>query len=233
MYLEQTDLDIAIFANNLDEAIMAIGTSDLFKCSAICRLLKKLSLEPSEIVVLSTNPAHKSFYEKAEIPIASSLEEVVCVLRELIEELQRRQRLFRFRGEIEHQINIVIEVDDLHDALRERAIELNHEYSERELDGAIEMLREDGPGIGIAVIVSTNKPQKIWNHRLYSGVAAYKFVNDSTNGVSEEDVRAVRMQAHPCCFAIADDIYPMDNVSDRFVPLGIEQVAESERAIGL
>jgi len=231
MYLEKTDCDNFVedlWINNMDEGIQVVGAKDSFKLNAICQLLEKLSPDPTEIFVLSPDIEQKQFWDLAGIPIAQDLNQIASSLRQLLQELHKRQSIFRIF--IGHHINCVIEIDDLHDALVERGLSLGIEYDARELNEAVAELRDLGPRVGITVIACT-KSEPYWNHCLYSGESAIRFAKTASQDVLEE----VSNQAYPCCFTIANDVYLM-SVTDHLtssIPRVIALISENKRAIAL
>lgn len=236
MYLEKIesncdDFDEDLWTSNMDEAIQVVGVRDSFSLNAIYQLLEKLSPEPCETFVLSPDIEHEQFWDLAGIPIAQDLNQIASALRQLLQELRKRQRPFRvFLG---HHINCVIEIDDLHGTLASRAASLGIEYDARELNGAVAELRDFGPKVGITVIACT-KAAPFWNHCLYSGEWAIGFAEASSSS-NQELVKEIHSQAYPCCFAIGSDVYLMSATDQRtsIEPRAIAQIPESKRAIEL
>lgn len=238
MYLEKAEIT-AEHCKILNESVQAIGVADDFKANAIGALIQKLSPEPSEIIAIIPNNGQGSFWYAMGIACVQDLKEIGRVLRDLVAELHDRQKLLNCYGKTKHRIIAIIETDSLHSALAQRAIELNHQYSERELDGVVGMLKEYGSKIGMFVVESVKKPGIEIGCRMYSGDEAIKYILDETTKVNEDVYRRVTQrlegQAYPCCLVVgeAEVVYPIDNVTDRPVPLKIEMVPESERAIEL
>ncbi len=238
MYLEKVESSVQD-CEILNESVQAIGASDAFKLNAIANLFQRLCPEPSEAIALSTNPVHGSFWKTTGISIAQDLKQIAAVLNELVDELHDRQKLLSCYGKSKHRIVVAIEVDDLHSALRQRANELNHEYSERELNGIIEMLKEHGSRVQIFVVESIAKPGIEVGCRMYSGTEAIKYVLDETTNVSPEVYRRITQrlenQSHPCCLVagLHEVVYPIEGITDTPAQLSISQIPESERAIQL
>lgn len=238
MYLDKIESNVQD-CEILNGSVQVIGVSDTFKLNAIANLLQRLCPEISEVMVLSINPAHGSFWKTAGIPIAPDLKQIAAVFNELVDEMHDRQKLLNCYGKSKHRIVVVIELDDLHSALRQRSSELNHEYSERELDGIVEMLKEHGSRVGIFVVESMVKPGVEVGCRMYSGTEAIKYVLDETTNVSQEVyqriTRRLDNQSHPCCLVVGQNevVYPIEGITDKPVRLSITQVPEVERAIAL
>lgn len=236
MYLEKTEAntqDCAI----LNESVQAIGASDVFKLNAITNLFKRLSPEPSELIVISPNSAHGSFWKTAGIPIAQELKQIAFVLNELLDELHDRQKLLNCYNKSKHRIIVAIEIDDLHSTLRQRSSELKREYFENEVDGAVAMLKVYGSKVGIFIVESVTKPGIEIGCRMYSGTEAIKYVLDKTTNVSQEVYQRITQrlnnQSHPCCLVAGQNevVYPIEGITDTCARLTIAQIPESERAI--
>lgn len=238
MYLEKLESNMQD-CEILNESVQAIGASDAFKLNAIANLIQRLSPEPSEVIVLSTNFVHGSFWKVVGIPIAQDLKQIASVLNELLDELHDRQKLLKCYGKSKHRVVVVIELDDLHSALRQRSNELNREYSESEVDGAVAMLKEYGSKIGIFVVESVIKPGIEIGCRIYSGTEAIKYVLDETTNVSQDVYQRITQrldnQSHPCCLVVGQNkvVYPIEGITDTVTQLSISQIPESERAIEL
>jgi len=238
MYLEKAETPTE-HCETLNESVQAIGTPDAFKVNAIGTLIQKLSPEPSEIIAITPNNSQGSFWRGMGIACVQDLKEVGQVLGELVAELHDRQKLSNCHGTVKHRIIVVIEIDSLHSALAQRAIELNHQYSERVLDGAVSMLREHGSKVGMFVVESVAKPRVEIGCRMYSGVEAIKYILDETTNVSNDVYQRVTQrlegQTHPCCLVVgeAEIVYPIEGVTDQLVPLKLQFVPEIERAIDL
>lgn len=235
MYLEKIqptcdDFTENLWTNNMDEGIQVVGERDSFKLNAIYQIFQKLSPEtPSEIFVLSPDAEQKQFWNLLDVPIAQDLNQIASALRQLLQEFRKRQRPFRiFVG---HPIICAIELDDLHDALASRAVNLGIEYDARELNEVVTELRDFGPRFGITVIACTTKSAPSWNHRLLLGEWAIGFAEAASQDIFEE----VSNQTCPCCFAIANDVYLMSVTGDvaPFELRAIAQIPESKRAIEL
>ena len=233
MYLEKIQFcdDFAedLWTNNMDEGIQVVGGRDSFKLNAIYQLLEKLNPEFSEIFVLSVDIEQEQFWNSKGIPIASDLDRIASALRQLVREFRERQRPFRiFVG---HPITCIIELDDLHRALAERAVSLGIEYDDRELNEVVVELRDTGSKVGISIVACT-EAVPFWNHSLFLGERAIKFAEVSSL-LSQEVFEEVANQPYPCYFTIADDIYLM-SVTDRLTalePRKIVQIPESKRVI--
>lgn len=238
MYLDKIESNVQD-CEILNGSVQVIGVSDTFKLNAIANLFQRLCPEPSEVIVLSTDSDHGSFWRAAGIPIAQDLKQIAAILNELIEELHDRQKLLNCYGKSKHRIVVAIELDDLHSALRQRSNELNREYSERELSGIVEMLKEHGSRVGIFVVESMAKPGVEVGCRMYSGTEAIKYVLDETTNVSQEVyqriTRRLDNQSHPCCLVVGQNevVYPIEGITDKFAQFSITQIPESERAIAL
>lgn len=219
----------------INTAVWAIGESDRHKVRAIWTIISELAKEPSEVIMICPDMDLAEIYDSCDgisaIPIAHDLKQIAKILNQLIGELQDRQRRLKCYGEISHRIIVAIELDHLATALMKRAIELGVSYNERELIGAIEMLREEGAKVEIYLIGATDGVWIASNcARLYSGTEALKF----TLGNSEvgSDIASQMMgQKNPCCLFIDDDIYSVDVKSD--ATTSIEQVREELRAIDI
>ena len=238
MYSEKTETT-AEYCGTLNESVQAIGTTDAFKVNAIGILIQKLSAEPSEIIAITSNNSQSVFWGRMGIACVQDLKEVGRVLGELVTEMHDRQKLSNCYGKVKHRIVVVVEIDSLHSALMQRAIELNHQYSERELDGAVSMLREHGTKVEMFVVESVSKPKVEIGCRMYSGLEAIKYILDETTNVSKAVYQRVTQriegQTHPCCLVVgeAELVYPIEGVTDKPVPLKIQFVSEDERAIDL
>ena len=217
----------------INTAVWAIGESDLHKVRAIWTIISELAKEPSEVIVICPDINLAEIYDSCDgistIPIAYDLKQIAKILNQLIDELQDRQRRLKCYGEISHRIIVAIELDHLAAAFEKRAIELGVSYNERELSGAIEMLREEGAKVEIYLIGSTDEFCITSNcARFYSGTEALKF----TLGNSEvgSDIASQTMgQKNPCCLFIDGDIYSVEVKSN--ATAGIEQVREELREI--
>ena len=224
----------------INTAVWAIGESDHHKVRAIWTIISELAKEPSEVIMICPDMNLAEIYDSCDgidaIPLAQSskriaydLKQIAKILNQLIDELQDRQRRLKCYGEISHRIIVAIELDHLAAAFENAAAKLGVSYNERELSGAIEMLREEGAKVEIYLIGASNEFCLKSNcARIYSGTEALKFAL-ANSGIGSDIASQTMGQKNPCCLFIDGDTYSIEVKSD--ATAGIRQVREELRAI--
>ena len=216
-------------------SVWAIGECDKYKVMGIWYAIANLAQEPSEVIILDTDiysaEIYDSFDTEGSVPIASDLLTVTDTLKQLLGEMRDRQTRLKCYGETRHRIVCAVEIDNLENSLKQRASELNVPYNDRELRGVLDMLREEGASVEIYLIASTARKEIVEaGDRLYFGSEALRFAIASKNydGAACEEIIT---KEHPCCLAVAGDIYPIALQPNAVA--SIVQVEERERAIDL
>lgn len=219
----------------INTAVWAIGESDRHKVRAVWTIISELAKEPSEVIMICPDMDLAEIYDSCDgisaIPIAHDLKQIAKILNQLIDELQDRQRRLKCYDEISHRIIVAIELDHLATAFEKRAIELGVSYNERELIGAVEMLREEGAKVEIYLIGATDEFCITSScARIYSGTEALKFAL-ANSGIGSDIASQTMGQKNPCCLFVDGDIYSVEVRSN--ATAGIEQVREELRAIDI
>jgi hypothetical protein len=165
----------------ISSSVWAIGQPDQYKVMSIWTIISELAKEPSEVIVICPDmdlgEIYDSFDSTGGIPIAYNLLQIAKILNQLVDEMHDRQKRLRCYGKLSHRIICAIELDSLHTSLKERAAELGVNYDARELNGAIEMLQEEGVKVGIYLVGSADSISGLSTScaQLYSGTEVLKF----------------------------------------------------------
>jgi hypothetical protein len=213
-----------------DTAVWTIGANDEFKISAICSLIEMMEYDFYEVLAIDLDSENSKLYAQHNIPVVQDLLGMASVLRQLIDELQSRQKEFNFYGTVRHPIVCIVELDRLQEALEYKAIELGHKYDKREIEGALSMLCE-GSNVGIHTIVSSQEANESYA-LMYVGAEASKFISSNTK-IDSDIFKEISHQSCPCFLLRDDTIYPVFGLSYKVSLPERNQINPDDRFIDL